>query len=98
MADQAKQGWGKHVCIPSALSQRAFDRRVLEKITQKIIPPGGGQLLRKFLRENLRRPLNRIGSGFVAINCREDGATEMRPPAEMARLYLLFLHLQVRAW
>jgi hypothetical protein len=26
---------GKHVCIPSALSQRAFDRRVLEKITQK---------------------------------------------------------------
>ena len=26
---------GKHVCIPSALSQRAFDRRVLEKITPR---------------------------------------------------------------
>jgi hypothetical protein len=23
---------GKHVCIPSTLSQRAFDRRLLEKI------------------------------------------------------------------
>jgi hypothetical protein len=26
---------GKHICIPSALSQRAFDRRVLEKITPR---------------------------------------------------------------